>query len=322
MPSPGATRPPADGRGRMLTERGIVQPRRCPAPDRSEGVGLVLLPSAASPSNELSRGGPMKRILISAIAIAVLIAGCGSGGSTTPAASKPKTTTSKTTTTTHTKPKPRKRRHVVKKRTTHTTSTPSGGGAVTTTTTTAAPPPPTTTTVAPPPPPTTTAAPPPVTTHQQPPPHHHHHSGGHGGYCLSVTDRIATPSGSVPVAQIQPGMHVWSTDAQGRRIDVTVEEVHHTAVPADHLMVRLHLADGRTVLASLGHPLPNGDPISSLTVGQQFEGTSVVSDTRVVYGQPDTYDILPAGPTHTYYADGVLLGSTLALPAGMYSHLF
>jgi len=268
----------------------------------------------------------MKRILISATALAVLIAGCGSGGSTTPVATKAKTSTTKTTkstktTTTHKKKKVIKRKKVVHKSTTSS----SGGAAVTTATaattavtitTTSTPPPP------PPPPTTTHTAPPPVTTHQQPPPKHHHHNGGHGGgYCLSATDRIATPSGSVLVTQVTPGMSVWSTNSTGQRIAVKVVEVHHTAVPASHLMVDLQLADGRTVLASLGHPLPSGAPVSSLTVGQAFEGTRVVSDARVVYGKPYTYDLLPAGPTHTYYADGVLLGSTLA-PAGMYSHMF
>jgi hypothetical protein len=271
----------------------------------------------------------MKRILITSIAMAVLTAGCGSGGSKTPAASK--ATTSSTSTTSKTtkthkhkvvKKKVIKKRKVVKKPS-------SGGSAVTTTavTTTAA----TTTSAAPPPPPTTThthSAPPPTTTHttthNNPAPvtthqssHHHHHNGGGGppqGYCLSVTDRIATPTGSVPVAQITPGMSVWSTNSSGQRITEKVLRVHHTAVPASHMMVDLHLADGRTVLASLGHPLPNGEPISTVSVGQAFEGTRVVSDTRVVCGQPYTYDLLPAGPTHTYYADGVLLGSTLASP--------
>lgn len=276
----------------------------------------MLLPSAARPSNELTRGGPMKRILISAIAIALLIAGCGSGGSTTPAATKAKTT--KSTTTTKTTTTHKKKRRVVKKRRTvvHKSTTRSSGGAAVTTTT-AATTAVTTTSSAPPPPTTTThSAPPPVTTHQQPPPKKHHNGGGGGshggGYCLSVTDRIGTPTGSVPVAQIKPGMHVWSTDRRGRRISVKVLRVHHTAVPSTHLMVRLHLADGRTVLASLGHPLPSGQAIKTLAVGQRFEGTRVVSDARVRYGRPYTYDLLPAGPTHTYYADGVLLGSTLA----------
>ncbi|MFL5824400.1 MAG: hypothetical protein ACJ764_13265 [Solirubrobacteraceae bacterium] len=135
-------------------------------------------------------------------------------------------------------------------------------------------------------------------------------------YCLAVTARIATPDGSVPVAAVRPGMSVWSTDLTGQRILVKVLRVHHTPVPSDHLMVQLRLADGRNLLVSLGHPLPNGRPVDTLVVGQQFEGSRVVSDARVQYGRPYTYDLLPAGPTHTYLADGILLGSTLAPAPG------
>jgi predicted lipoprotein with Yx(FWY)xxD motif len=136
------------------------------------------------------------------------------------------------------------------------------------------------------------------------------------GYCLSVAARISTSTGSVPVADVKPGMSVWSTDLAGRRILVKILRVHHTAVSSSHRMVRLRLADGRHVLVSLGHPLPNGKPVATLVAGQQFEGTRVVSAARVRYGKPYTYDLLPAGPTHTYFADGVLLGSTLAPAPG------
>jgi hypothetical protein len=119
------------------------------------------------------------------------------------------------------------------------------------------------------------------------------------------------------VAAIKPGMTVWSTDLTGRRISVNVLRVRQAHVPSDHLMVRLRLADGRTLLVSLTHPLPSGEQVRTLTVGQRFEGTSVVSAARVEYGRPYTYDLLPAGPTHTYFADGILMGSTLA-PAGSF----
>ncbi|HZU60737.1 MAG TPA: Hint domain-containing protein, partial [Solirubrobacteraceae bacterium] len=120
------------------------------------------------------------------------------------------------------------------------------------------------------------------------------------------------PAGPVQVDELKPGTIVWSTDRQGRRIAVKVLRVHHVRVPADHMMVRLRLADGRHVLVSLGHPLPSGQPVDTLVAGQSFEGSRVVSATRVRYGRPYTYDLLPAGPTHTYFAGGVLLGSTLA----------
>jgi predicted lipoprotein with Yx(FWY)xxD motif len=146
-------------------------------------------------------------------------------------------------------------------------------------------------------------------------------SSGNNSYCLAVTARIATPDGPVRVDHVKRGMAVWSTDRQGRRIRVTVLRVHHVHVDASHLMVRLRLADGRTLLGSLGHPLANGEPIGKLVAGERFQGSRIVSVARVRYGRPYTYDLLPAGPTHTYFADGVLLGSTLA-PAAQHASAF
>ena len=256
----------------------------------------------------------MKRLLLSAIVIAVITGGCGSGGSTTSAATRPTVTKPVKRHKPHKAHKAHKAKRKTRHHTPHRVSTSSSGGAsaappVTTTTApavvTTTPPPATTTTATPPPPPTTTQQ---QTTTQ-------HHTGTtttSQGYCLSVTARIGTPGGSIPVAQITPGMFVWSTDLRGQRIRVKVVRVHHTHVPSSHMMVRLRLADGRALLVSLGHPLPDGQPIRTLAVGQRFEGTRVTSNTRVRYGRPYTYDLLPAGPTHTYFADGVLLGSTLA----------
>jgi hypothetical protein len=39
---------------------------------------------------------------------------------------------------------------------------------------------------------------------------------------------------------------------------------------------------------------------------------AVVSVELVPYGHPFTYDILPASETHTYFAAGALIGTTLA----------
>jgi hypothetical protein len=33
---------------------------------------------------------------------------------------------------------------------------------------------------------------------------------------------------------------------------------------------------------------------------------------RVAYAEPETYDVLPAGATGCYWANGILVGSTLA----------
>jgi hypothetical protein len=106
-------------------------------------------------------------------------------------------------------------------------------------------------------------------------------------------------------------MAVWSTDASGRRIRAVVERVGRTPVSARHEVVRLVLADGRTVLASPGHPTPGAGVVGGLNPGQPFEGSTIVSTSRVPYWGRFTFDLLPSGPTGTYFANGVLLGSTL-----------
>jgi len=46
-------------------------------------------------------------------------------------------------------------------------------------------------------------------------------------------------------------------------------------------------------------------------VGDRVDGATVVAATTVRLTDGGTYDLLPSGPTGTYWADGVLLGSTL-----------
>ncbi|HXJ64380.1 MAG TPA: Hint domain-containing protein [Actinomycetota bacterium] len=129
--------------------------------------------------------------------------------------------------------------------------------------------------------------------------------------CLARNTRIATPNGFVRVQDVQVGMAVWSTDRAGHRIRATVAAVGRTPVPPTHEVVRLVLADGRTVLVSPGHPTPDGAAVGELRVGMAFEDSTVVSARRIPYAGGFTYDVLPSGPTGTYFADGILLGSTL-----------
>ena len=129
--------------------------------------------------------------------------------------------------------------------------------------------------------------------------------------CLAVGTLIATPRGPVAVQDLQPGVPVWTTDANGRRIEGVVEVVGHTPTPLGHEVVRLTLADGRTVTASPGHPTPDGRTVGSLRPGDAFDGSTVTSATRIPYTGAATWDLLPSGPTGDYWANGVLLGSTL-----------
>ena len=129
--------------------------------------------------------------------------------------------------------------------------------------------------------------------------------------CLAAGDRIATPTGEVPVSELRPGMLVWTVDA-GHRVTAPISVVSHTPAPFGHRVIRLVLADGRSVVASPGHPTADGRRVGELNPGDLLDGSRVVT-TEVLPYVGDTWDLLPLSSTGEYWADGVLLGSTLAL---------
>jgi hypothetical protein len=129
--------------------------------------------------------------------------------------------------------------------------------------------------------------------------------------CLARGTRIATPDGDLPVEELRTGMAVWTVDQRGHRVAATIVRVGSADVPATHQVVRLVLDDGRTLTASPGHPLPDGRQLGDLRPDDQVDGALVLRAELVRYGEPRTFDLLPSGPTGAYWADGILLGSTL-----------
>jgi len=129
--------------------------------------------------------------------------------------------------------------------------------------------------------------------------------------CLAAATLIATPRGEVRVTDIKAGMLVWTAAGDGSRIVALVTEVGSMVVPSGHLMVHVVLADGRELLASPGHRTADGRPLGSLAVGDELDGSKVKLWELVPYDGARTYDLLPAGPTGTYWANGILLSSTL-----------
>ena len=107
-------------------------------------------------------------------------------------------------------------------------------------------------------------------------------------------------------------MVVWTAGADGKRIAAQVLEVGSIVVPAGHQMVHLVLADGRELLASPGHRTADGRQLGTLGAGDSLDGSTITTWELVPYAGDRTYDLLPAGPTGTYWADGIQLASTLA----------
>jgi hypothetical protein len=129
--------------------------------------------------------------------------------------------------------------------------------------------------------------------------------------CLSGGTRIDTPDGPRLVMDLRPGMAVWTADRTGARRSAVILRTSRTAVPAGHQMVALALDDGRRLQASPGHPTADGRTLGSLVVGERLDGARIVSVERIAYAEEATYDLLPSGDTGWYWADGILIASTL-----------
>lgn len=129
--------------------------------------------------------------------------------------------------------------------------------------------------------------------------------------CLAASTLISTPNGDVRVTDVKPGLVVWTAGVDGTRIAARVLEVGSTKAPASHRMVHLVLADGRELLASPGHRTSDGRPLGSLAAGDAVDGSTITHWEMVPYAGDRTYDLLPAGADGTYWANGILLSSTL-----------
>lgn len=129
--------------------------------------------------------------------------------------------------------------------------------------------------------------------------------------CLAENTFIDTPSGPIPIKDLQVGMPIWTTNKAGHRISGIIMKTSKVPVPPAHQMVRLVLNDGRELYASLGHPITDGRTVGHLKTGDVYDGASVVSAARVAYGQNATYDVLASGETGFYWANGILLDSTI-----------
>jgi hypothetical protein len=132
--------------------------------------------------------------------------------------------------------------------------------------------------------------------------------------CLARGTRIDTPSGSIAVEDLRLGDSIWTLDGAGRRVAGTVIALGSTAAPADHQVIRLTLADGRSVTASRGHPLADGRTLGSLTLGDVVDGSPITSLESLPYSGGETFDLVASGATGTYLSNGIPLGTTL-LPA-------
>jgi Hint domain-containing protein len=130
--------------------------------------------------------------------------------------------------------------------------------------------------------------------------------------CLAKGTLIDTPRGPVAVENLRVGDLVWTMNRSGERVSAIILRTSHTLVPATHQVLHVILSDGRELWASPGHPTTNGKPLGALKVNDLLDGARLVSAERLAYQGTATYDLLPSGDTGFYWANGILIGSTLA----------
>ncbi len=129
--------------------------------------------------------------------------------------------------------------------------------------------------------------------------------------CLIKGTLIDTPAGQIQVEDLSEGMPVWTVDGTGRRVAGVVVKTTFADVSTSFPVVRVTLDDGRGVAVSPGHPTANGRALGDYHAGDILDGVSVVAVDIMEYGGGATYDLLPSGATGLYWADGILLKSTL-----------
>ncbi|MCE9585791.1 hypothetical protein K8R04_00540 [Candidatus Uhrbacteria bacterium] len=129
--------------------------------------------------------------------------------------------------------------------------------------------------------------------------------------CLAASTLIGTPKGDVNVKDIREGMMVWTMKRDGNKVAMPVLKVTKTLVSKTHRIVHLKLSDGREAWISPGHPTMDKRLIGALRAGDLYNGSTVLLAELAPYTDLATYDLLPSGETGTYWANSVLVGSTL-----------
>ena len=124
--------------------------------------------------------------------------------------------------------------------------------------------------------------------------------------CCSPDTRIRTDGVQKRIADIKKGELVISDDGKA----VRVKKVSKTPVK-NHKVLKITLNDATILEISPGHPTADGRKFKDLKMGDILDGRMVIETKLIPYIQSHTYDILPDSKSGNYYANGILIGSTL-----------
>ena len=124
--------------------------------------------------------------------------------------------------------------------------------------------------------------------------------------CLSPDTKIRTNGVQKRIADIKKGDIVLSDEEK----PVKVIKINSVEVK-QHKILRILFNDATVLEISPNHPTADGRLFKDLKMGDVVDGRLVVETKSIPYKYKYTYDILPDSMTGYYYANGILIGSTL-----------
>lgn len=136
--------------------------------------------------------------------------------------------------------------------------------------------------------------------------------------CCSPHTMILTPQGQKDIENIKKGDYIISNNGEPAIVVKTSKIKVYK-----HKVVEVKLNDGTLLEISPGHPTgPGSIKFGSLKKGYKLDGRIVESVKLIPYKYSYTHDILPYSLTGNYYANGVLIGSSLFMSgeSSLYKH--
>lgn len=131
--------------------------------------------------------------------------------------------------------------------------------------------------------------------------------------CLHPSTLILTPDGNKSVSLLKVNDQIWGRSKNGIKVKEKVLSISKSRTSSTHYLIHLLLSDMREVMVSPLHPLSDYiNQFRHLKKNEIFDGARVVSVKHYYYPNQFTYDILPSGDTGNYWANGILMGSTLS----------
>lgn len=133
-----------------------------------------------------------------------------------------------------------------------------------------------------------------------------------GGPCLPGNSLISVPGGSMLIKNLKSGDLVWTVDKFGHKVQAPIVQRTKRIAAKNHKVAYIVLKDGRELIVSPGHPTIDNRELGSLKEGKFLDQSEIISLRITSYKEKYTYDILPSGDTGGYWANNILIGSTLS----------